>query len=310
MRLYSKSVNANLTRAYVLGCVAASGLIIATAMANTTAEDANPYSVISDKNVFHLNPPPPPPSADSAKPPDLQKVMLSGFQKVGNLMKVYLAIPAKDPKDTAYLALQAGEKASDVEIVKIRADKQEVDIINSGTPMTLTIASNGFALSGGGGGGGGVVAKGGGAPGPGTPGFHHLPEMRAPPPNAPTADARTERSDGNSSIIVGGGSGNSGSTPSFGSPSYNSSSAASGYNGYSGGAVVTGGTTPVNTSGEVPNSPASQIANSLLPGGTTGQYHMPVEAAAPAPPEVQAAGLLVAHAAGGPPAPPIEEDGQ
>ena len=56
------------------------------------------------------------------KPPDLPAVKLSGFQKIGAHMKVYLAIPAKDPKDTAYLSLQQGEKGSDVEILAIRAE--------------------------------------------------------------------------------------------------------------------------------------------------------------------------------------------
>src|SRR5665213_797581 len=100
--------------AIVLGSAAFCGLVVASAFAETTTEDGNPYSVISDKNVFHLNPPPPPPTVKE-KPPDLPKVMLSGFQKIGNKMEVFLALPAKDPKDTAYLAMQAGEKSRDIE---------------------------------------------------------------------------------------------------------------------------------------------------------------------------------------------------
>jgi hypothetical protein len=291
-------VNAKLTRAVFLGCVAVSGLIIVSAGAEATSEDANPYSAISDKNVFHLNPPPPAPSAESVKPPDLQKVMLSGFQKVGDRMKVFLAIPAKDPKDTAYLALQAGEKANDVEIVKIRADKQEVDILNTGTAMTLTIASNGFAVSGG------AVAKAAGAPPPAMLGNRRMPMTGAPPPNMPTAAAPPPpASTGGSGIIVGGGY--NGGSQSYGSSSYGSSAS------YGGGAIVSGGTPAyVNTAAAVPSGPASQIANALFSGGTAGQYHMPTpENGAPAPPpEVQAAGLLLHQTAGGPPAPPIPED--
>jgi hypothetical protein len=195
--------------------------------------------------------------------------MLSGFQKVGERMKVYLAIPAKDPKDTAYLALQAGEKERDVEIVKIRADKQEVDILNTGTPMTLTIASNGFPLSGG-----GAVAKAGGPPPPGTPEIRRMPGFRgAPPPNMPAAAVPSPASRSGSAIIVGGGSGSSGGPQSYGSSSY-------------GGAIVSGGNSaPVNTTAAVPNNPAAQIANTLFSGGATGQgYRMPApENVAPAP---------------------------
>jgi hypothetical protein len=295
------NVNANLKTAYVLGCAAVSGLMIASAVADTTSEDANPYAVISDKNVFHLNPPPPPPSTETAKPPDLQKVMLSGFQKVGNRMKVYLAIPAKDPKDTAYLALQAGEKERDVEIVNIRADKEEVDILNTGTPMTLTVKSNGFALTGGGG------AKGGGPPAPAGPG-HRMPGM--PPPNVPAAAVSSPPAGGNSAIVVGGGGGgNNGGAQSFGSASYGSPSYGS--PSYGGGAIVSGGGPPIVTSGGgVPNSPGVQIANSLFAGGTSGQgYQVPTQPNVnPAPPEVQAAALMVHEAAGGPPAPPVLEE--
>jgi hypothetical protein len=289
------SVNYNLTRAFVAGLIVAAPMV-ASAVAETTGADANPYAVISDKNVFHLNPPPPPVSAESTKPPDLQKVMLSGFQKVGNRMKVYLAIPAKDPKDTAYLALQAGEKANDVEIVKIRVEKQEVDIINTGTAMTLTIASNGFAVTGG-----GVAAKTGGGPGPGMPGNHHMPGMPgAFPPSMPAAAVPSPASvsSGGSAIIVGGGEGSSGGSGSFGSSAVASSS-------YGGGAIVSGGQSSYgNTAAAAPNSPASQIANTLFSGGQSQPYRMPTQDnIAPAPPEVQAAGLLLNQAAHGPPAP-------
>jgi hypothetical protein len=294
MPVYSTTVNARLTWAYVSGCVAISGLIIGSAVAETTSEEANPYSVISDKNVFHLNPPPPATPAEVVKPPDLPKVMLSGFQKVGNSMKVYLALPAKDPKDTAYLALQAGEKERDVEIVKIRADKQEVDIINTGTPMTLSIASNGFALTGG-----AAVAKAEKGPGPATFGGHRMALPGAPMPSVP-APATPSPSSGGSAIIMGGGGGNGGGTPALGT------GIAAGSSSYGGGAIVSGGglsySTPTQTA--VPNTPGAQIANSLLSGGTPGEYHMPMpENVNPAPPEVQAAELLVHEAAGGPPSP-------
>ena len=124
MRVYFANVSAKMRMAIVLGSVAFCGWVIASAHAETTVPDDNPYSVISDKNVFHLNPPPPPPAV-AEKPPELPKVMLSGFQKVGKKMEVFLALPAKDPKDTAYLALQAGDKSRGIEIVAIRANKRK-----------------------------------------------------------------------------------------------------------------------------------------------------------------------------------------
>jgi hypothetical protein len=268
--------------------------MMAATAAATTSEDANPYGVISEKNVFRLNPPPPAAPAEVAKPPDIPKVMLSGFQKVGDRMKVYLAIPAKDAKDTtAYLALQAGEKERDVEVIKIREDKQEVDILNTGTLMTLTIKSNGFALTGG----GAAPGKPGPAGGPPGPGGRRLNiPAGGPQPMRPTAGAPPPANADNAAIVAGGNGFNSGS------PSYNGSTSSYGTSG----AIVSGGMVqPEPGVGAVPNSAAAQIANSLLSGANSGQgYRMPVpENVVPASPVVQAAGLLIHQAAGGPPSP-------
>ena len=54
----------------------------ASAVAAPFNDDSNPYSVITGRNVFHLNPPPPPPSTQKEKPPELPKVMLSGLPLV------------------------------------------------------------------------------------------------------------------------------------------------------------------------------------------------------------------------------------
>jgi hypothetical protein len=287
MRLYSARVNANLTRIFVLTSVVVCGWMTASARVETTEEDPNPYAVISKMNVFRLNPPPPPVAAETAKPPDLQKVMLSGFQRVGQRLKVYLAIAAKDPKDVAYLALQTGEKERDVEIVKIRPEKQEVDIVNAGMKMTLSIASNGFVL------GGGTPVAGaktpGGPPAPGGIANRRMPIVPGMPP-PPTA-AAAPAPGGNSAIIVGGNN-NEGSS-------------------YAGNAYVTGGNTaPAMSPGiDVPNSPAAQIANSLFNGTPVGAgNHVPQATGPAAPPEVQAAEMLVQHAAGGPPPPPTPDE--
>ena len=78
---------------------------------------------------FILNPAPDVDPTPPPKPPDLPKVFLSGFQKVGDrgLTAYLLSDSVKDPKDTVYLSLQQGEKGNDVEIVKVNEDKGAVD---------------------------------------------------------------------------------------------------------------------------------------------------------------------------------------
>jgi hypothetical protein len=298
MRLYSVSVNSTAKWGWLVGALAVSVLVSGTACAEASAPDANPYAVISDRNVFHLNPEPVHDDAPPPKPPDLPKVLLSGFQKVGDRLKVYLAIPAKDPKETtAYLALQVGEKENDVEIVKVREEKGEVDILNTGTPMTLTLASNGVASTSGSAGGGGPSRG-------GPPGIGHrmMPGMSRP--NMPAASSASAQPYTGGSAIVIGGSDNGGSSSSFGggSSAYGNSGgvSVSGGASYGGGVATTGG-----------NNPSAQIANALF--NNTGQpYHIPTpDNIVPAPVAVQAAGLLLNEKAGGPPSPyqPQEQGG-
>jgi hypothetical protein len=116
------------------------------------AEDnSNPYAVISDANVFRLNTPPPAAGVDTGPPPDLPVVTLSGFIRDADHVKVLMAVKIKDPTKakelqevTSYLTLAEGEKDGVVELVKVHAEAEEVDIMNSGTPMTLTMKANGF----------------------------------------------------------------------------------------------------------------------------------------------------------------------
>jgi len=69
------SVRCKLAWAYAFGCVVMVGLggVLAA------AEDANPYEVIWDRNIFHLNPAPIPEPPPPPKPPELPKVMLTGI---------------------------------------------------------------------------------------------------------------------------------------------------------------------------------------------------------------------------------------
>jgi hypothetical protein len=130
-----------------------------TAVAVATASDANanPYSVITERNPFRLNPPPPPPEPSKPPSPALPAVILSGFMRTGNQWKVLLSVKTENPdphgqRITSYLALAEGEKGTVglgtrqavVELVKLYANQEKADIISAGAPITLSMKDNGF----------------------------------------------------------------------------------------------------------------------------------------------------------------------
>ena len=103
-------------------------------------DDADPYAVISERNVFHLNPIPPPPPPPEAPKADLPVIKLSGFLKIGKTTHALFSSTPKDKKEEPmYFNLADGEKEGILEVVKIHEDKGEVEIINSGTPLTLSL---------------------------------------------------------------------------------------------------------------------------------------------------------------------------
>jgi hypothetical protein len=114
------------------------------------SDNSNPYAVITDRNVFHLNPPPVP-AAVVEKPVDVPKVYLDGIMKVGNEVRVFFSIPPKDKKPQAsYFDLAANEKATGgddevLELVRIHPDQQGVDVIINGTAETLSLEKNSLA---------------------------------------------------------------------------------------------------------------------------------------------------------------------
>jgi hypothetical protein len=120
----------------------------ASAVAAPFNDDSNPYSVITGRNVFHLNPLPPPAVPDKGPPPVLPKVYLSGFMWTGDKLEVLLVVKTQNPDPRAaevssYLTLGEGAKEGVVELVKVYAGQEKVDIINSGTPMTISMKDNG-----------------------------------------------------------------------------------------------------------------------------------------------------------------------
>lgn len=127
--------------ARLLACLllARGGLIIAAASPDSSEDVSNPYAVISERNVFHLNPIPPPPPPDAPKV-ELPEIKLSGFLKIGHTTHALFSYTPKDKKDEpVYYDLVDGEKEGILEVVKIHEDKGEVEVLNSGTAATLTL---------------------------------------------------------------------------------------------------------------------------------------------------------------------------
>jgi hypothetical protein len=222
--------------------------------------------------------------------------MLTGIMKKHDSLEVFLAIPPKDNKETTlYLSLAPGEKQHDVELVRVRYEKGEVDIVNGGTPETLSVKSNSYAS---------MAA----APAPRSehggspvlPGFGHkagFGPMRntLPTPPGPTAGATPREG---SAIIAGGGSG--GSAIISGGGGYGNGNAPIG----GGGTIVSGGS-PYGA-GALANTAGDQISSALLNQRTS--TTVPPQLVTPSlPVDVQAAQLMVHEAAGGPPMPPAPD---
>jgi hypothetical protein len=268
---YVVMVNLKLTLACVIGGVMAlatplRALTSAAATATPpstsdgTGDNSNPYAIITDRNIFRLNPPPPPPSDADKKPVDLPKVYLNGIIKIGDDVRVLFSIPPKDAKgQTAYFKLAPGEKDDVLELVGIHPNQQEVDILVSGTAMTLSLLSNSLASAGG----GGKAAAPGPAPG-------------GPRGGSPAATP------GRSSAIIAGGGGNSspygGVTVSGGGGGGGVTTIGGGNSTSFGGGVSVSGGTSADTAG-------AQIANSLFSGGPTQIANIPRET--PVEPEQQ-----------------------
>jgi hypothetical protein len=116
---------------------------LAAALAEGDDDDSNPYSVISERNVFHLNPPPPPVTVDDKPKAELPSIKLSGFLRIGQKTHALFSSTPKDKKDgPIYYNLADGEKEGILEVVRIHEDKGEVEIINTGTPVTLSLKTD------------------------------------------------------------------------------------------------------------------------------------------------------------------------
>jgi hypothetical protein len=134
-------------------------------LASTLPEDSsNPYAVITERNVFHLNPVPPPPPPEAPKQ-DLPDIKLSGFFKIGlKTRALFSSAPKKKDEVWTYYNLAEGEKEGALEVVRIDEAEGKVEILNSGRPATLTLQEDTIKS---------VAATGPSARGTPEPGNHH-----------------------------------------------------------------------------------------------------------------------------------------
>jgi len=198
--MFLRSMNSSLLVMERLGCLlfligTASGTMPAALRAAVPPgaapagdDAANPYSVIVERNIFHLNPPPPPPEPDKPKI-ELPVVKITGFVNIGNQSKVLFLSEPKDKKEGPfYYSLAEGEKSADgkFELVKIHPSQDEVEVLNLGVPVTLTVKDDSLGSSPAP--AASAAAKQGpppGHPGSGMPGRPMFPSRRTSPPGIP-----------------------------------------------------------------------------------------------------------------------------
>ncbi len=153
--------------AATMACFAARAAVSSGFVPAGGDDSSNPYSVIVERNIFHLSPPPPPPEPDKPKI-ELPDVKITGFVSVANHEKVLFKATSKASKEPLYYSLAPGERSSDgkLELVKIQPDRESVDVLNDGTLVTLTMKDDANKASGP---GPVAAAASGGPPLPGVP---------------------------------------------------------------------------------------------------------------------------------------------
>jgi len=108
----------------------------------------NPYQGIAESNVFRLRPPAPP--VPEQPPPPLPRITLMGITTFADgkraLLKVHLpARPGERPEERSYI-LTEGQRAGEIELLRIDEVTGRVEVNNSGTLMALTFATDGPTL--------------------------------------------------------------------------------------------------------------------------------------------------------------------
>lgn len=111
-----------------------------------TSSSDNPYRVIFERNVFHLNPQPIPVPYEPPPPP-LPDIKICGFVvEAGHARALFACVPKDAKQPELYYDLTEGERDGILQLVKIHLAEQAAEVINSGVPMTLTLRENGFGV--------------------------------------------------------------------------------------------------------------------------------------------------------------------
>jgi hypothetical protein len=110
-------------------------------------DPSGPYAVISERNMFHLNPVPPEAGPEPPKV-ELPVVKFFGFFRVGRVTKaLFCSLPKDKKEEPTYYNLSEGEKSGFLEVVQIHFEKGEVEVVNSGVTMTLTLKMTAWSES-------------------------------------------------------------------------------------------------------------------------------------------------------------------
>ena len=129
---------------FILALVFAA-FLAATARAGDLAMAANPYTTISERNVFALVPiPTNPPVTDIAPKDPPPKITPNGiialFGKLEVLFKVAVKpAPGQPAKDAAYVMAE-GERQDDIEVMKIDQAGEKITFRNHGEVQELALA--------------------------------------------------------------------------------------------------------------------------------------------------------------------------
>ena len=129
---------------FILALVFAA-FLAATARAGDLAMAANPYTTISERNVFALVPiPTNPPVTDIAPidpPPKITpNGIISLFGKLEVLFKVALKPTAAQPAKEAAYVMAEGERQDDIEVMKIDQAGEKITFRNHGEVQELALA--------------------------------------------------------------------------------------------------------------------------------------------------------------------------
>jgi len=276
------------------------GLGISPASGETAGTGGNPYAIISERNVFHLTDPPPPPTKEAPKV-EVQKVMFTGIYGKGDSRRALMAVLSKDNKELpTYLNLAPGERQKNVQLVTIRQNSEEIDIINDGTPMTLSAKSNSYASLStphpAGAGGAQMAQKLNGMQRPPPAALSSVAQMPVAHPAMPAAPPVQS-----GPIIVGAGDYDSQSIPRTSGPYVSGTTPNA--SGFGSGVIVNNNNGGVNMNGM---NGVNGVNVGALFNAQTGQMQNQTQnpAAPQIPREVTAAILMAQAAAGGPPLPP------